>query len=256
MVNLAVNARDAMPNGGVLTIATRRVQGDVVGSNGASVVANLCAELTLRDTGTGMTPEVRAHLFEPFFSTKGPGKGTGLGLATVYGIVKQNRGEIQAYSEVGKGSEFRIYLPCCHDGVPDTAPGPSLEQGLLRGTETILVVEDEDRVRRFACDALRRLGYAVLEACDGVAALEVITGAEAPPISLVVTDIVMPRMGGRDLAAHLRKVRPDVPVLFMTGYPGDGDQPGEAVYPSPVRKPFTVDVLARRVRQVLDGASP
>mgnify|MGYP000688353960 CR=1 FL=1 len=207
--------------------------------------------LSIRDTGIGMTPEVRAHLFEPFYSTKGPGKGTGLGLATVYGIVKQSGGEIQVRSEMGRGTEFLIYLPCCHEEGADVAlPEPT--ERLPRGEETILVVEDEERVRHFACDVLRRLGYNVLEASDGIAALERITET-AGPIDLLVTDVVMPRMGGHDLAARVRASRPDVPVLFMSGYPGNGADRADGGPINLVRKPFTAEVLAGRIRQALDG---
>lgn len=246
VINLAMNARDAMPRGGTLTLETARVD---LGSDAAESLGleeGCYAQLTIRDTGIGMTPEVRAHLFEPFFSTKGPGKGTGLGLATVYGIVKQSGGEIEVRSSMGRGTAFRIYLPCypqleCPAALPDAA------SALPHGGERILIVEDEERVRRFACDVLCRLGYTVVEAGDGAEALAQLDAAGA--VDLVVTDVVMPRMGGHDLAARLRASRPDLPVLLMSGYPGDGGTPSDLV-----RKPFTAEVLAGRIRRALDGA--
>jgi signal transduction histidine kinase/putative methionine-R-sulfoxide reductase with GAF domain len=250
LVNLALNARDAMPQGGLLTIETSCAHLDPDAAEGLGAESGYCVLLSIRDTGMGMTPEVRAHLFEPFFSTKGPGKGTGLGLATVYGIVKQSGGEIQVHSEMGRGTEFRIYLPCCHEeGSSITLPEPT--ELLPRGSETILVVEDDERVRRFTSNLLRRLGYTVLEAQDGIAALEQ-AAALAGPIDLVVTDVVMPRMGGRDLAARIRAAKPDVPVLFMSGYPGDGVRLTDAGPSDLVPKPFSAEILASRIRRVLD----
>jgi len=252
VANLAVNARDAMPRGGTLTIETCCACLSPDAATNLGVEGGGCVQLAIWDTGTGITPEVRAHLFEPFFSTKGPGKGTGLGLATVYGIVKQSGGEIQVLSEPGRGAEFRIYLPCCSEEEPQAARPDSMA-ALPNGGETILVVEDEERVRRFACDALRRLGYTVLEASDGIAALERL-GEAACPVDLVVTDVVMPRMGGRDLAARLRDLHPNLPVLFMSGYPGGGEGRSDATQPGLVRKPFTAEILAGRIRQALDDA--
>ena len=248
LVNLALNARDAMPQGGLLAIETSCAHFSAAPESKAK--SGCCILLSMRDTGTGMTPEVRAHVFEPFFSTKGPGKGTGLGLATAYGIVKQSGGEIQVHSELGRGTEFRICLPCCQQETSSMAlPEPT--ELLPRGSETILLVEDDERVRGFACSVLRRLGYTVLEAQDGIAALEQVTAA-AGPIDLVVTDVVMPRMGGRDLAARMRAVSPDVPVLFMSGYPGDSVGLISAGPPDLLPKPFSAEALARRIRRVLD----
>ncbi|HEX4934628.1 MAG TPA: ATP-binding protein, partial [Gemmatimonadaceae bacterium] len=211
LVNLAVNARDAMPDGGVLTIET----GNVVLDEGytashADVTPGEYVMLAVSDSGTGIAPDVLPMVFEPFFTTKPSGTGTGLGLATCYGIVKQAGGHIWAYSEIGRGATFKIYLPRVEGAPSDVMPGsPGTPE---RGHETVLLVEDDPSVRAIAVRALRAQGFTVLEAYDGVHALEV---ARAPPgeIHLLVTDVVMPRLGGKELAAQLVAERPSLKVL-------------------------------------------
>jgi len=255
LVNLAVNARDAMADGGggKLTIETANVDLDE-----AFTQANLGSKggphtmLAVTDTGTGMDATVRAHLFEPFFTTKEVGKGTGLGLATVYGIVKQSDGYISVYSEPGRGSSFKIYLPRL-DARPRTS-SPAIKGGAARGTETILVVEDEPAVLALSQRALEAQGYVVLAASDATTALRLVE-RHGGTIHLLLTDVVMPGMSGRDLADQLAARRPGTRVLYMSGYPGDavvqhGElQPGAAF----LQKPFSPDGLARKVRDVLDA---
>jgi PAS domain S-box-containing protein len=255
LVNLAVNARDAMADGGggTLTIGTGNVDLDE-----AFTQANLGSKagphvmLAVTDTGTGMDATVRAHLFEPFFTTKEVGKGTGLGLATVYGIVKQSDGYIAVHSEPGRGSSFKIYLPRL-DARPSTS-SPGLKLGVSRGTETILVVEDEPAVLALSQRALETHGYVVLAASDATTALRLVE-RHGGTIHLLLTDVVMPGMSGRDLADQLAARRPGTRVLYMSGYPGDavvqhGElQPGAAF----LQKPFSPDGLARKVRDVLDA---
>ena len=254
IMNLAVNARDAMPDGGLLTIETANVDIDE-----AYVEAHRLAQpgryvmLAVTDTGTGMDAATQARIFEPFFTTKDVGKGTGLGLATVQGIVQQSGGFIWVYSEPGNGTVFKIYLPRV-----DEAPSGAEETTELdaRGTETVLVVEDVAAVRAVTREMLRRYGYQVLEAADGKAALEV-AAAHAGPIHLLLTDVVMPEINGRDLANRLSKARPGIKVLFMSGYTDDAVvrhgilQEGIAY----LQKPFTPRSLAERVRTVL-GTKP
>ena len=254
-VNLAVNARDAMADGGggQLTIETANVDLDDafaqahLGSKPGPVTM-----LAVTDTGTGMDATVRAHLFEPFFTTKEVGKGTGLGLATVYGIVKQSDGYISVQSEPGRGSSFKIYLPRL-DARP-RASSPGMKAGVSRGTETILVVEDEPAVLALSQRALETQGYVVLAASDATTALRLVE-RHGGMIHLLLTDVVMPGMSGRDLAHQLAARRPGTRVLYMSGYPGDaivqhGEfQPGTAF----LQKPFSPDGLARKVREVLDA---
>jgi signal transduction histidine kinase len=254
IMNLAVNARDAMPKGGTLTFETANavLEADFVSVHpgalpGAHVV------LTVTDTGTGMTDEVRSHAFEPFFTTKEKGKGTGLGLATAYGIVKQSGGYITVESEAGRGTTFRIYLPRVEGAA--VAPGRATSSSLSPvGTETILLVEDEAGVRRLSLTVLETQGYVVLEAASGDIALQV-ARAETGPIHLVVTDVVMPGMSGRELWDRLRALRPDSRVLFMSGYTDDAIarhgvlEPGIAF----LQKPFTPFSLAQKVRELLDA---
>jgi CheY-like chemotaxis protein len=237
LMNLAVNARDAMPDGGRLTVRTQVIKGRV--------------RLMVADTGVGMDAQTKAHIFEPFFTTKPAGEGTGIGLATVHGIVEQSGGSIAVESAPGSGTTFRIELPSCVDALP--APEtlrPARAQPVSR--ETVLLVEDEDLVRSLAQRVLEQRGYRVFAAQGATDALDL--HSQIPGrVDLVVTDVVMPGLGGRQLAERLRERQPDLPVLFMSGYTTDdvlrqGIQAEEMHF---IQKPFTPDGLARKVRDVL-----
>jgi PAS domain S-box-containing protein len=253
IVNLAVNARDAMPNGGKLTIETANVELDAAFAQAhLGSVPGPYAMVAVTDTGLGMEATVRAHLFEPFFTTKEVGKGTGLGLATVYGIVKQSGGYISVYSEVGRGTSFKIYLPRI-DKPAAAQPSPAKDRP-DRGTETILVVEDEPAVLSLSRRALEAQGYLVLAASDASDALRVVE-RHGGTIHLLLTDVVMPGQSGRELADRLATSRPGIRVLYMSGYPGDavvqhGALPAGSAF---LQKPFSPDGLARKVRDVLDA---
>ena len=253
IVNLAVNAGDAMPTGGKLTIETADAEMPETRVRELTTVpAGRYVMLAISDSGTGMDEETKARIFEPFFTTKEQGKGTGLGLATVYGIVKQSGGFIWVYSEPGHGTTFKIYLPRVEDAADAPAP-PVGPVEVPRGTETVLVVEDEEAVRALARTALTRKGYHVLEAANGGEAL-LLCESEPMLIHLLVTDVVMPGLSGADLAQRLALLRPGMKVLFISGYMDRAAarhgkmQPGAAY----LEKPFTLDALARKVREVLD----
>ena len=255
LMNLVVNARDAMPDGGKLSIETATA--DWNGADAQQPVPALpgrYAMLAVSDTGAGMDAETKAHLFEPFFTTKEKGKGTGLGLATVYGIVKQFEGYIWVYSEPGQGAAFKIYLPCVDEPTEPVA-SPTVRPESLRGTETVLVVEDEPAVRALVLKVLQRHGYTVLEVTNPEGAVACAANHEGP-IHLLLTDVVMPGMGGREVAARVCALRPDLKVLFMSGYTDDAVvrhgrlEPGAAF----LQKPFTPQVLAAKVRELLDAA--
>ena len=256
IMNLAVNARDAMPNGGMVTIETANVELDdayleahPIAKPGLGVSHYVMLAVT--DTGIGMDAATQARIFEPFFTTKDIGKGTGLGLATVQGIVQQSGGFIWVYSEPGHGTAFKIYLPRVDEPASRADDVPAQD---ARGTETVLVAEDVAAVRAVTREMLRRYGYTVLEAADGAAALRL--AAEHPaPIHLLLTDVVMPDVNGRDLADQLARARPNVKVLFMSGYTDDavvrhGVLRQGIAY---LQKPFTPRSLAGKVRAVLDG---
>jgi two-component system cell cycle sensor histidine kinase/response regulator CckA len=257
IVNLAVNARDAMPAGGRLTIETANVELDEsYASLHPEVKAGRYVMLAVSDTGTGMDERTRAHIFEPFFTTKERGKGTGLGLSTVYGIVKQSGGHIWLYSEPGLGTTFKIYLPRGEgDREPDQNHAPERYQTEVpRGSETVLLVEDDASLRLFISSVLRDCGYRILEAQNGI---EAITIAEefAGTIDFVLTDVVMPKMGGRELSAALAARRRGIKILYMSGYTSDTvvlHEILEARMPY-LQKPFTAEVLARKVRDLLDS---
>jgi len=231
-VNLVVNARDAMPDGGSITIAAGMLDEKV--------------RLTVTDTGTGMPPDVASRIFEPFFTTKELGKGSGLGLSTVYGIVKQADGDLHVESEVGRGTTFQILLPAA-EGSPDAVAGARPRAGGA-GHETILLAEDEPGVRRFIRQVLAQNGYTVLEAVNGREAADLAAG-HSGPIHLLLTDIVMPEMGGVELADRMKQLHSRAAVLFMSGYherPLAPDAHGALI-----EKPFTRSALLQRVRDVL-----
>jgi len=249
VLNLALNARDAMPAGGRLAIATANV--DPPEGWPAGAAAAPCLVLTVTDTGIGMSPELQAHIFEPFYTTKDVGQGTGLGLATVHGIVSQTGGRIEVRSAPGQGTRFLVHLPCAVDEAAP-APGPPAAP-LGGGDETVLVVEDDAAVRSLVAEVLRRRGYHVLEAVEGEEAVDLV-GRHAGPLHLLITDVVMPGMGGQDLARRLLGVRPGLRVLLISGYSGErGDPVGPlAGTMAFLQKPFSPGALVAKVREVLD----
>ncbi len=253
VMNLAVNARDAMAQGGTLTIETANVMLDErYIRQHADATTGEHVLLAVSDTGAGMTDEVRAHLFEPFFTTKG--LGTGLGLATCYGIVKQSGGHINVYSEVGRGTTLKVYLPRVVD--PLQAPAPTTQPSdAPGGNERVLLVEDEEPVRELSAYVLRELGYTVVEARDGDEALRLTKEHGSGPFDLLFTDLVMPRMGGKELAYWFRLTNPQTRVLFTSGYPDrsvahNGELVAGIAF---LHKPYTPVLLAQKVREVLDN---
>jgi two-component system cell cycle sensor histidine kinase/response regulator CckA len=253
LMNLAVNSRDAMPKGGRLTIQTRNVTlaQPRTGAGGEPIPAGEYVVMAVTDNGLGMDEATRRRIFEPFFTTKEPGKGTGMGLSTVYGIVKQSSGHIEVRSLPGHGATFEVYLPrLSAESEQDSRPRGAIRPG--GGTETVLLVEDDDLVRKAARRILETDGYRVLEAGNGVDALAVAEQFQGK-IDLLLTDVVMPRMNGRDLAAALRSSRPEVRVIYVSGYAGavmDSDDPGERR--AHLRKPFSPAALLGKVREQLD----
>jgi two-component system cell cycle sensor histidine kinase/response regulator CckA len=252
IMNLVVNARDAMPGGGRLTIETANVEFDeeYVRSHVPSVPGHYVM-IAVSDTGSGIDPETQRHIFEPFFTTKETGKGTGLGLATVYGIVKQSDGFIWVYSEQGVGSVFKIYFPRVMEQAEST-PEARQVSDRLQGTETILVAEDEAALRTLICETLRVHGYTVLEASDGINAVRRSEGY-GNPIHLLIADVVMPRMSGRELARRITSARLETGVLYISGYTDDAIVQHGVLDPNTafLQKPFTPASLARKVRLVL-----
>ena len=255
ILNLAVNARDAMPQGGRLTIETRSLElHDTYAGSHSQIPPGKYIVLKVSDTGTGMHNEIKAKIFEPFFTTKKPGEGTGLGLAIVYGVVKQTGGWITASSELGNGTTFDIYFP--HVQVEHAVEGSISETSpasFARGTETILLVEDQDGIRDLVREFLQKNGYSVLHAADGNEALEIADDYKHP-IHLLLTDVVMPNLGGRELAHRLAEPRPQMKVLFMSGYPDHATWSSELIDDAAVvlQKPFLLDSLARKIRDLLD----
>jgi len=253
IMNLAVNARDAMLNGGKLTLTTASTTLDEKYlKNFPELSAGEYVLLAVADTGTGMSDEVKAHLFEPFFTTKPAGKGTGLGLATCFGIVKQNGGHINVYSELGSGTTFRIYFPQVRSEVePDRVHTKSVE--VAGGGETVLLVEDETAVRELAALTLREKGYTVFEAANGKDGLRLARRQDGK-IDLVLTDVVMPVMGGKEMADTLHESYPETKVLFTSGYTEDAIGHHGVLRPGIVflQKPYMAATLARKVREVLD----
>ena len=254
IMNLAVNARDAMPRGGQLLIETKNVELDEAYTEIHSYVRpGAYVMLAISDNGEGIDPAVQSRIFEPFFTTKGQDKGTGLGLSTVYGVVKQSGGSIEVYSEVSKGTTFKIYLPASDGHGEATEEVPS-SLDVLKGTDTILLVEDDDRMCALARVMLERLGYVVLEGRNGPEALAMYENRSGP-IHLLVTDVVMPEMSGRELAERLRGQWPSIKVLYMSGFTDDavlrhGIRRAEHAF---LQKPFSSSALASRVRRELDA---
>ena len=255
LLNLTINARDAMPDGGTLTIETREVElGDEYAARrpGVSIITGTYTALVVSDTGHGMDQETMKHLFEPFFTTKAVGQGSGLGLAMVYGIVKQSGGNIWAYSEPGMGTTLRLYFPSVRESATDPRPAePDQPSGAASGR--ILIVEDDPLVREMARRSLSEAGYEVMEAANGQTALDLVS--QGSRVDAVLTDLAMPGMGGRELARRLWESRPGLPVVFMSGYTDDVViRRGllESGVPF-LEKPLSPVELARKMRQVLNG---
>ncbi|MFQ6027875.1 MAG: PAS domain S-box protein [Dehalococcoidia bacterium] len=256
LMNLVVNARDAMPGGGILTIETGQTYLDQSYTwRHDDVSPGNYVTLTVGDNGTGMTEEVKSHVFEPFFTTKDESKGTGLGLATCYGIVKQSAGNIEIYSELGHGTAIKVYLPQASRDKPDAPVADSTPQSLPRGTETVLLVEDDLCVREMIAYWLQKQGYRILESGNGLEALSLSEQLQDEEIHLLLTDFVMPRMGGEVLSQQLSSLRPEMKVLFSSGYTGDS-LISQGVFPPStgfIQKPFTLESLAYKVREILDS---
>jgi CheY-like chemotaxis protein len=254
IMNLAVNARDAMPQGGKLMIETRNttVEDDELQRRTPMTPGDYIL-LTISDTGVGMDTETQAHIFEPFFTTKAQGKGTGLGLATVYGVVKQSGGYIWVYSEPGVGATFKVYLPRIFEE-PHMSRAPDLGNA-HQAAETVLLVEDETSLRTFTTTLLQNSGYTVLEAGDGEEALA-LAGQYKKPIHLLLTDMIMPGMNGPAVAEKLASVHPEAKVLFMSGYTGFVSRGLVDPHAVLVSKPFTREELLRKIREALGARTP
>jgi CheY-like chemotaxis protein len=254
ILNLAVNARDAMPDGGRLLIETSNIRLDqAYATQHIGVHPGNYILLTITDSGHGISQAVKEHIFEPFFTTKEMGKGTGLGLATVFGIVKQNRGNILVESEEGLGTTFRVYLPSSSETMPAPARAPA-ELPILPGHETILIVEDNAEVRGLARRILQKQGYTLLEVQNGQEALQLVT-QYPEPIHLVLTDMIMPGMNGKVLAEELLRRRPELKIIFMSGYANNiiaepGDLNSQSAF---VQKPFSAKTLVQKIQAALDS---
>jgi CheY-like chemotaxis protein len=256
LMNLVVNARDAMPDGGKLTIETSKVALDQSYAHShPGVTPGTYVMLSVSDTGTGMTDEVKARLFEAFFTTKPTGKGTGLGLVTCQTIIRQSGGHIEVFSQVGQGTTFKIYFPRIEQPAHTATISLTRSGPLRRGTETLLVVEDDPAVRHLAQGVLQTQGYNVLTAPNGQDALRVAQEHQGEPIALVITDVIMPRMGGKVMAEWLKITYPNLKVLFTSGYTEDAIAHhgvlDEGVEFLP--KPYSTASLARKVRELLDA---
>jgi CheY-like chemotaxis protein len=250
ILNLAVNAKDAMPNGGKLIISTSKTSVDEKYCKARlDLQPGDYIKLSVSDTGTGMSESVKNKIFEPFFTTKE--SGTGLGLSTVFGIVKQNKGYIECKSEINEGSVFDIYFPIATPpGIPDAEPTES--HSLPRGNETILLVEDEEDVRILTAKMLRLQGYKVIEAQDGNTALATSKKLNGN-IDLLITDVIMPRMSGAELAVHLKNNQPDMQVLYISGYASSVmERQNKDINASFMQKPFTFENILYKVRDILD----
>ncbi len=253
LMNLVVNARDAMPNGGRLTLETANVEIDArYAATHPEVAPGPYVMLAVTDSGIGMDAATLAHIFEPFFTTKPAGQGTGLGLATVFGIVKQSGGSVAAYSEPGRGTSMKVYLPSLAAAAEPADPAAA--PAVLRGHETLLVVEDEESVRHLVCEVLEESGYTVLAAPGPDHALALLADY-AGPLDLLVTDVVMPGLNGRLLADRLLQLRPSLAILFISGYPDKAIAHNRELEAGLafIQKPFTPEALARKVRAVLDA---
>jgi PAS domain S-box-containing protein len=248
LLNLAVNARDAMPKGGTLTIRTENVGLGPKSDAGAGDYVMV----SVSDTGVGMTAAVQARIFEPFFTTKELGKGTGLGLATCHGIIKQSGGHIGVFSEAGKGTTFKVLLPGVNEALDPIATKPPEAPRAANGHERVLLVEDELMLRELAVTLLKTLGYEVLTAENGVQALEVVKGLSGAALDLLITDVVMPEMGGRELAEKLRASHPHTKVLFCSGYTEDSVIAGAEAAGRFLQKPYTMATLGQKAREILD----
>jgi two-component system, cell cycle sensor histidine kinase and response regulator CckA len=252
LVNLVINARDAMPGGGKIAIELRNVELDKIGvAAHPGLQPGDYVEMSIADTGSGMDSETLSRIFEPFFTTKESGKGTGLGLATVYGIVQQNNGAIEVHSRVGHGTTFYIYLPRATDL---GKPAPMVVANPAAGSETILLVEDDDRVRALVANMLRKNGFKVLLASAGDQALE-IAARHRGCIQLLLTDVLMPGLNGRMLSERLTTTRPETRVLYMSGYSNDdilrlGVKKAASHF---IQKPFSVDALVHKIRETLNS---
>lgn len=256
ILNLAVNSRDAMPDGGRLTIETGNYYLDEqYASQHVEVPEGQYVLVSITDTGNGMSQDTIARAFDPFFSTKGPGKGTGLGLSQVHGFVKQSGGHIKIYSEIGRGTTVKIYLPRFYGAATEAEVERSEPVKYGNPNEIVLVVEDEERARQVSCQILQELGYTVLEAADAARALEIIKARA--DIALLFTDIVMPNMNGRELAVEAQRLRPDITVLYTTGYTKNAIVHNGTVDPGVllISKPFSLDRLAAMVRRAIDNRS-
>jgi signal transduction histidine kinase/CheY-like chemotaxis protein len=255
LLNLTINARDAMPEGGMLTMEIREVilsRGYAKDRPGTAIVPGRYTALIVSDTGHGMDQQTMGHLFEPFFTTKALGMGSGLGLAMVYGIVKQSGGYIWAYSEPNLGTTFKLYFPALSESAAEPA-APASEEPVNAAGGTVLVAEDDPLVRGMICRSLTEAGFTVVEAANGRQALDQATAAG--PLDALLTDLAMPEIGGRELARQLRELNPRLPVLFISGYTDDevmrrGLLDSGATF---LEKPFSPDVLARKVLQMLDA---
>ncbi len=256
ILNLVINAAQAMPRGGRLVVTVNNTELDGVGRPPTEYQEGRLVHLSVSDTGVGMKPEVKARIFDPFFTTKDSGEGTGLGLATVYGIVKEANGHITVESEAGKGTTFHLYFPMVQEEITLEAKQETVSRRSSRGSETVLVVDDQEGLRILLHEILRNNGYRVLSAANGSEALS-IAGDRSRHIDLVITDMVMPRMGGRELAEALRDSQPEAKILCMSGYTERTDEIDELLLRghSYIDKPFTPEALLQTIREVLDRAA-
>jgi CheY-like chemotaxis protein len=255
IANLAINARDAMPEGGTITIETaNKILDAAYAAQNADVTPGDYAMIAVTDTGSGIPAAVLARVFEPFFTTKEVGKGSGLGLSMVYGFVKQSGGHVKIYSEEGRGTTVRLYLPKAEAAHETRKASAQNEMAMPKGKETILIVEDDPMVRDMAVKGLRDLGYSVLEAENGMRALHILQNGK--PVDLLFTDVVMPGgLSGADLAKRVAELRPELKVLFTSGFAEASFQNGsrpESLAPM-LSKPYRYNELARMVRNVLNG---